>query len=139
MPGVGTLYFLAIRKQGGEDRYTIYRPNTGRSVSDKMGWDLKRQYCALEPSEADKGWTRTFEQTATRCVHGGKCSCSTGTRQSYVGILSSSVVPLWQQLLEALAWASSGPPLADRQRRPLQAELERVEEDVGDEDTAGIG
>ena len=61
-----------------------------------MGWDLKRQYCALEPSEAEKGWTRMFEQTATRCVHGGKCSCSTGTRQSYVGILSSSVVPLWQ-------------------------------------------
>ena len=38
MPGVGTLYCLAIRKQGGEDRYTIYRPNTGRAVSDKMGW-----------------------------------------------------------------------------------------------------
>jgi hypothetical protein len=64
-------------------------------------------------------------------VHGGKCSCSTGTRQSYVGILSGSVVPLWQQLLEALADPQLRLPKTEVALRIVRAQLDDGERIIG--------
>lgn len=128
-------YILAVKLDPRSERYTIFRPNTGRANLEKTKRELKRMYSKVKIATAEAKWTELFEQSATGCAHGPECSegksCSYGSRISNVGILSGAVVPLWNQLQEVLEDPDLDIPRYDQRLRIVRAQLDTGERLIG--------
>lgn len=92
------LLLLAIRKEQSNHLYTVIRPNTGVSPFEEEKTDLFLKYDKIEPSDAEHGWTRTFENTKEKCMHGSKCKfsadCQIGTRITKLHLLTGSILSI---------------------------------------------
>ncbi|GBG27653.1 Protein strawberry notch-like 1 [Hondaea fermentalgiana] len=133
--GQDFMYALAVKLDARSEKYSIFRPNTGRAALEKTKRELDRTYKPIGLEQARSIWENVFAMTKDGCIHGPGCpegrKCSFGVRIQHVGLLTGAVVPLWTQLAEVLADPTLGIPRFDQRMRVVRAQLDSGERAIG--------
>lgn len=99
------------KKPVSDQRYSIYKPNTGLLSKQMKLSDLEEAYSATAPEDAKDHWEEQYTAFATTCSHmfwtgvcpnvGQICECGLRTRTFHV--LCGAVLDVWDKVHQVLS------------------------------------
>lgn len=107
LPGTDVKPVCLIVSNTNTSRYTIFRPSTGKGISEILKDDLFRKYTKVETDKVQDKWTSAFNSSGATCSHIGGCQlgprCTFGRRVLPLTLLSGSIVGIWDVLESVLS------------------------------------
>ena len=89
--------------------FKCFRPGTGLGAVVSLDeFTDGGRFRRVQPDEADKGWTKIFDDAAKYCSHGPNCkhgaACTVGRRVEMKYVLTGSVLPFWTEIQRSVGY-----------------------------------